>query len=154
MKPDKLWACVFVLLLSTASLAQDKLLINDAYIPAMPPSMQNTAAYFTLHNQGEKAVILTGARTEIAEQVVLHETVAQDGQLRMSRLDSVEIAPGEMLTLENGGMHFMVMGLNSAPAPGDEVNMILEFEDGLELPLILPVRSLLPVDSEEKTHQH
>jgi copper(I)-binding protein len=151
--PFSFWGIgLFSLMLSITGVAQQNLVVENAYIPAMPPTMKNSAAYFTLHNHGTDEVVLTGARSEIAERVELHETVNHEGQMRMNRVQNMEVVAGGSLVLESGGLHFMLMGLKSAPVPGENISLILEFEGEYELPLTLPVQSLLPDDDNTMDH--
>ena len=50
------------------------------------------------------------------------------------------LAAGEQLVLEPGGHHLMLMDLTAPLLPGDEVELILEFEDGTEHPLTATVK--------------
>ena len=48
----------------------------------------------------------------------------------MLPVERVEIASGEAIALEPGGMHLMLMKPEKTPQPGDMVSVTLEFADG------------------------
>lgn len=124
--------------------AVDDIHVSGGHVRGLPPSAENTSAYMTIANHSGREIVLTGARTDVAGHVMLHETVERpDGQLAMRHVMSVAISPGESLELRTGGLHLMLMDLSSPPAPGDEVELTLVFRDGLEKTVSLPVRSVL-----------
>lgn len=49
-----------------------------------------------------------------------------------------------------GGDHVMLMGLDGELAPGDEVDLVLEFSDGSQRELTVPVKEF----TEEEGHYH
>src|SRR5699024_11815360 len=93
-----------------------------------------TSAFGTLTNDTDRDLLLIGARTEASAHVELHETT-DDGSGGMSMQEKeggFPLAAGEQLVLEPGGHHLMLMDLTAPLLPGDEVELILEFEDGTE----------------------
>ena len=55
-----------MIFISNAALAE--LLITDATVRLLPPSVPNTSAYFTLQNTGDKNLTLVGAQSGIANK--------------------------------------------------------------------------------------
>ena len=101
-----------------------------------------TSAFGTLTNDTDRDLVLIGARTEASAHVELHETT-DDGSGGMSMQEKeggFPLAAGEQLVLEPGGHHLMLMDLTAPLLPGDEVELILEFEDGTEHPLTATVK--------------
>ena len=141
MKSLHIFAALPALLFSSAIYAE--LVVEDAWVRGLPPGVANTAAYMTLRNTGKDEVVLTGAATPIAGRVMLHATMNHEGMLHMTHLESLTIPPGATVKLETGGTHLMLMDLKAVPAAGSGVELTLQFADGTQRGLILPVRSVL-----------
>ncbi|ACU86860.1 uncharacterized conserved protein [Brachybacterium faecium DSM 4810] len=116
------------------------LTVSDPWVKAGEEGM--TSAFGTLTNDTDRDLLLIGARTEASAHVELHETT-DDGSGGMSMQEKeggFPLAAGEQLVLEPGGHHLMLMDLTAPLLPGDEVELILEFEDGTEHPLTATVK--------------
>lgn len=93
-----------------------------------------SAVYFTLAHEGDEPVALVGADADVAATVELHETVLSGGSgsagqmMRMQRIDSLVVAPGETVAFVPGGLHVMLIGLHRGLAEGDEVVVSLQVE--------------------------
>ncbi|MFI7743825.1 copper chaperone PCu(A)C [Kocuria rhizosphaericola] len=103
-----------------------------------------TGVFGTLVNEGDAPVVLTGAAAEgVAGAVELHETVLDPdtGSTVMQRMqDPVSIAPGESYPLEPGADHIMLLDLRCDLRAGDELELVLRFEDGSEQTVAAAVR--------------
>ena len=87
------------------------------------------AAFFTVHNSGAEPERLLRVEAPAAASVETHETVADGSVMRMEpREEGFPIPPGEVLRLEPGGKHAMLMGLAEAPAAADSFQLRLIFE--------------------------
>ena len=125
-----------------ASLVQ-ALDVDDGYVRGMPPGQSTTAAFMTLTNTGQEAVVLTGGSSPVANAVEVHEHSHVDGMMRMRQVERLELAPGESVDLRPGGYHLMFFGLKQVLAEGDEVELVLQYASGEEQALKLPVYSVL-----------
>jgi len=142
----KLVAISGALSLGIFSLLADEpnLKVDGAWMRAVPPSVSDTAVYFTITNLGKDKVALTGGKTPIANSVE-PMVMTKSGQgtkqeLGMAPVDSLEVLPGEKLVLEPGGNHLMVMGLKKHPAEGEKINLTITLEPGdHEIRLEVPV---------------
>lgn len=134
---------VFCALCGGAAFAADasSIMLTDGHARAMPPTVRNSSAYFTLHNHGSGDVVVTGGHSEVAASVQVHETYDNDGQLAMRELDRLTIPAGGMVRFESGGLHMMLIGLKAPLIPGHAIELTLEFADGSVLPLSLPVET-------------
>ena len=83
-----------------------------------------TGVFADITNNTDAPIQLIGGETSFASMVEVHEVV--DGNMQM-REGGIEIAPGETVSLEPGGLHVMLMGLNKKIVPGTEVDMKLIF---------------------------
>ena len=111
---NKRWTVLLALsvLLPLISAADSEgLVIEGAWVRALPPTQKVTAAYLKVTNAGPRAVSITGGEIELAAEVQIHTTREIDGYMRMERLPQLEIPPGGSATLEPGGTHLMLMEL-------------------------------------------
>ena len=110
-----------------------------------------TAAFMVLDNTGSADVTLTAARAEVAGRTELHEMVVKDGKSVMQAIEGgLELAAGKGQLLQPGGNHVMLMDVTQPLAPGDEVELVLEFSDGSEQTVSAPVKAF----TEEEGHYH
>lgn len=120
--------------------AADALTITDPWVKAAEEGM--TSGFGTLRNGTDGDLVLIGARTSASAHVELHET-SSDGSGGMSMQEKeggFPLPAGEELVLEPGGNHLMLMELTAPLLPGDQVEVILEFEDGTEHPFTATVK--------------
>ena len=102
-------------------------LIDNARVRALIPGQDKTVAYMDVHNRTGSAVTLTGARADTVRAMEIHTTRMDDGVMRMRRLKSVAILPGETIRFEPGGRHLMLFGVTSL---GEALPVRLEIEYG------------------------
>lgn len=102
----------------------EELEVQEATLSLPMPAMG--AVYFVVDNPGSVPDRLLGVSTSQAERAELHETVDEDGVMRMvPRPEGLEIPAGGRLELAPGGAHVMLVN----PAPRDGViELTLSFE--------------------------
>lgn len=128
------------LLLSLPALAE--VTTTNAYVRAVPPGQSNSAAFMQLNNLADKGVSLVSATSNAAQTVELHTHIHDQGVMRMRQVDKIDIAAHATTSLQPGGFHVMLIGLNQDLMVGDEVSMGLTFSDGQTLELNLPVKAV------------
>jgi copper(I)-binding protein len=85
--------------------------------------------YLKIRNHGQSPDRLLGASTRIAEHVMLHANVIENGVAKMTPAEGIEIPPGgELVLAPKGEYHLMIMGLKQKLAEGDTFPMTLIFE--------------------------
>lgn len=109
----------------SGAVAGGQITVSDARVPV--PAGANGAAYLTLTNDGEVTDQLTGAATDVAETVEIHETSLEDGSMSMRPVGGVEIPAGGTVVLEPGGLHLMLVDVTTALEEGDPVTLTLTF---------------------------
>lgn len=125
--------------------------VGDAWVRATTGSKDAsmTGAFMQISNQGDSAVRLVGATSTVARMVQVHTMVMKNGKMVMQELEGgLEVKPGSHAHLRPGGNHVMLMGLTKSLAAGDEVALTLEFSDGTEHDLTVPVKEF----TEEEDH--
>lgn len=111
-----------------ATVKADNLLLDDGWVRAVPPVSANSAGYFRLINQGNKAYTLIGVFTPMAEAGELHETITrQDGSRSMRRLSEVIVEGGKTVLFQPGGKHLMLFRLTRPLQSGESGSVCLEF---------------------------
>ena len=125
------FACMF---LPTALFAGD-LTVENPMVPLAPPSAMAHAAYFTLTNTGDETRQLIGAKADGYMMTHIHKTEEKDGVASMISVDVIEIAPGQSVAFEQGGLHVMLMRPEDALEKDGSVDLTLEFANGEMLPV-------------------
>ena len=115
------------LLLAGTAQAAD-LSIDQAWVRALPPTQTTTAGYLRIRNTGSEDRVLVGASSPVAGAAEIHTTAEVDGMMRMQRLPRVLVPAGSEVKLEPGGMHMMLFRVGRMPAPGEQVELCLQFE--------------------------
>jgi copper(I)-binding protein len=142
-----LGAILFVLSASMPTLAgnaADEVAVQSPYVRAVPPMMQNSAAFMALENTGSSNRAVVAAASPAAETVELHTHTMDDGMMRMRQVDRIEIAAGATTVLEPGGLHVMLLGLKQPLEVGGEVRLELTFDDGSTRTVVAPVTEVQP----------
>jgi len=112
--------------------------ISDARIKHLPPSVPVRAGYMTIHNPSQVAVVIDSIYSDAFTSIEIHRSVMQDGMRRMDPVDKLQIAPGASLQLAPGGLHLMMLPLEPT-RPGNEIEIILQLDDGSEQPVKMKV---------------
>lgn len=137
-----------------APAAEASITIEDGWVRATEGTEDTTmtAAFMDIENSSDAEIVLLGASSAVAGMTQLHEMVMDDeGAMTMQEVDGgLPIEADGHAHLEPGGYHVMLMGLKQALAPGDEVSLTLEFDDGSTQELLLPVKAF----TEEEPHYH
>ena len=132
--------------------ASAEIMVHDAWSRATPPGHPAGAVYFELVNDGRMGDVLVGVSTERAPRSEIHRTIEEGGNSRMVHTPRVRIPAEGHLSFEPGGRHVMLMGLEQALAEGETYEIVLELEDGGELPVTVEV--LPPTAMGSGGHQH
>jgi len=129
-----------------AQTSNDGVMAADVRAGASPPMAANGAIYLTIQNAGDRAARLVSAETDVAAAVELHETVNDNGVMRMiPRPKGYAIAADETLVLEPGGKHIMLLGLEEPLRAGDAFSLTLNFADAESMVVTVPVLPLSEV---------
>ena len=132
-------ALAAIMLTSFAALASDIMVIN-AHAPASLTAVSKTAAvYLDLMNHGAAADVLLSVSSPIADHSQAHETLNENGVMKMRPLERLQIAPHETLAFEPGGRHIMLTGLKVLLKEGEAFSLVLTFEKAGEVQVDVPV---------------
>ncbi|WP_295457683.1 copper chaperone PCu(A)C [uncultured Thiodictyon sp.] len=128
--------------LAGAAWAAAPVAVSDPYARAVPPGQPNSAVFMTLTNQSDQARALVAATSPAAKTVELHTHVNDGGVMRMRRIERIDIPAGGSAQLKPGGLHVMLIGLTGDLTPGGQVALALTFDDGSEIQVQAPVRTI------------
>jgi len=65
---------------------------------------------------------------------------AGQAMMTMTPVSKIEIPANGKVTLAPNGLHIMMFGLKSRPAPGDKINVTLKLDDGSTVPVVAVVK--------------
>lgn len=135
--------------------ADDALItVTDPWVKAAEDGM--TSAFGTITNTTDAELTLVSVTTEASEEMELHQT-SSDGAGGMSMEEKeggFPIPAGSDLVLEPGGDHIMLMSLTGPLQPGDEVELVLQFEDGSEQPISATVKDFAGAEEDYDPDEH
>jgi copper(I)-binding protein len=132
---------VAVLLLAAVSLAApaaraQSVQVEQPWARATAPHASTAAVYVTI--TANMADRLIGASTPIATTVQVHDTVMDNGVMRMMPVPGgLQLTTGRKVTLMPGGYHLMLMGVTQQLKPGERFPLTLHF--AYEPPLTVTV---------------
>lgn len=133
-------ATVAATVFALPALAQD-FMIMDPYARVSGPTAKAGAAFISLHNMTGQDDRLIAARTDVAKRVELHTHMeTDDGIMQMREIEGgIPVAAGEVVMMQRGGKHVMMMGLTGPLEQGTEIDMTLVFEKAGEVQVTVPV---------------
>lgn len=140
---------LFVLLFSLfsgslmAATAADSINIVDPYVRAVPPGQTVSAAFMQLKNTSDQKHAIVNAKSTISKVVELHTHTHENGMMKMRQVEKMEIPANGETILQPGGLHIMLIGLQSTLTLDQKVALTLEFEDGSTKKIEAPVRKIM-----------
>jgi copper(I)-binding protein len=119
--------------------ASDGVSASDAWARASPGAATTSAAYVMLMG-GSQADALVGASTPIAATAEVHQSVSDQGVMKMRPVTSLPIPAGGMVMLQPGSFHLMLMGLTRPLIAGQSFPLTLTFERAPPVTVTVTVR--------------
>ncbi len=115
--------------------------IDDSFARAAISAQRNSAVFMNITNRGPAAAVVR-ASSPVADVVELHTHVDDQGLMRMRKIERIDLPSNQAVALQPGGLHVMLLGLTSDLRSGDQIDVTLEFDDGSERSLQVPVRPM------------
>ncbi len=85
--------------------------------------------YLNIENHGDQNDVLESISTPVAGLAEIHSTeMTPEGVMKMRTVDNLEIPAGETVKLTPGGLHLMLMQLNSPLKKGETFPVTLKFQ--------------------------
>lgn len=113
-----------------SGLLNAEVIVSNATVRLLPPSVPNTAAYFSIQNLSDRSQILIGASADFVTKAEIHNHIVVDGMMSMQQQSEVVIPPGESMQFAPGGLHIMLFGLKKPLSEGQSVTINLQTKDG------------------------
>jgi len=123
-----LLTCLVTAVMATQAWAE--IVVEKAYTRAMPPGQTTGAAFLTLTNTGDKAVVLKEVVTEASKSAELHTHTMDGDIMRMRHLETLTIEPRATVRFQPGGHHIMLFGVKKTLREGDSLTLCLLFDNG------------------------
>ncbi len=114
--------------------------IAHPWARATPGAAKNGVMFVTLTDRGQPDRV-TGVSTPVAERAELHETIDDNGIMKMRPVDGLPLEPGAPVTLAPGGKHIMLMGLKAPLKLGDTFPATFTFAHAAPLTVTVTVES-------------
>jgi len=131
---------VSLLALSGLLFAEPRLVIEEAWVRAVPPVSKMSAAFFRIRNTGDEEDYLIAVRSTVSRKAEIHTTVIEGGTMRMRRLREVRVPAGKTVEFRPMGKHVMLIDLKRPLREGDRVKLTLVFRKSGEISVKAKVR--------------
>jgi copper(I)-binding protein len=135
--------CTTVVLVVACSTGQG-IVITDPMARPSPLEGGTGGAFMTIRNGTWQTDRLRSATSPAARVVELHETVDDNGMMRMvAQPDGWEIGPGSQLELKPGAKHIMLIDLVRPLEPGMTIEITLTFDRAGAIKVQAPVKAMV-----------
>jgi copper(I)-binding protein len=101
--------------------------VQNAWARATAAGAKAGGVFLTITDKGGPDR-LVGASTPVAAVAEVHETVNDNGVMRMRPIPALPLQPGQPVVLQPGGYHIMLMGMKQQLKDGETFPVTLNFE--------------------------
>ncbi len=116
--------------------------VEQPWARATPAGAKTGAVYMTLDNKTSSADRLTGASSDVADKLQIHEMKVVNGTMQMRQLaDGLPIPASGSVALKPGSYHVMLIGLKKPLTPGETFPLTLTFEKAGNISVTVPVQA-------------
>ena len=123
--------------------------VSHAYTIEAGAMAHSMEVFVTIENTGDTPAVLTGAEVDFAERGVFQApSVDDDGRMSVREISALEIAPGQTLTMQPGGIHIVFHDVQERVAAGDSFHAHLDFEKAGEIEIDVEV------ERADEAHDH
>lgn len=126
--------------LNTASASQS-LQFEDAWSPEAPPVAPVMAGYVKITNTGQQSIAITAASCADFNKVEIHDMQHKDGMMHMVKQEKLPIPAGQTVSLQQGGMHIMLMKPRRAIKAGETLQVTFELSNGSSITVPFAVKA-------------
>lgn len=125
-----------------------ELTVDGAWARTSPSATTKGAVYLQITNgtDTDDALVKAAVDPSVAAMVEIHETKAAEegGMMQMAPVDEIPVPAGEIVSLEPGGYHIMLMDLAAPLETGATIEVTLTFEGAGEVVVEAEVRDTAP----------
>ena len=120
------YAAVLLALMFAGQAQAQSVTVKDAWIRGTVPGQSVAGAYMELTGNSDARLI--GVSTPLTANAEVHHMRMENGVMRMSPVEGIEIPAGKTVKLAPGGYHVMLTNLQKPLNAGDKVPLKLTFE--------------------------
>lgn len=102
---------------------------DNGWIKQLPPVVPMRAGYMQISNTGKTPAEIVAMQSDAFESIEMHETMMEDGMMKMVQQHSIVIPAGASVELKPGGKHIMMINPTIALQVGDKVDISVTFSD-------------------------
>ncbi len=102
--------------------------VSHAWTYEVAAMAHATDVYLTIENEGDVPDRLIAASVDFADVVEIQAPVVENGVLKTTTVQAVEIAPGQTLTFQPGGVHLVLQSVQRSFEHGQHFDLALTFE--------------------------
>ncbi len=127
----------FTVISANSLLANNSIQIEEAWVRAA--TVGNSAVYGKIFNNSSQSDRLIIVQTDVCKTVELHTNLKEGDIYKMRRLKAIEIPAKQVVSLEEGGLHIMLMNIFKPLKDKAEIKLILVFEKAGRVPILARV---------------
>ena len=132
---------------------QTGLIIEHPWARPSVPGAQVSAGYIEIENTGQQDDVLLGATAEAVDEIQIHRMLKDGEMVMMERLmDGLPVPAGDYVTLQPGGLHFMLLGLQKQLIDGDTLSGTLVFKHAGRIDVTFMIEPLTKADERAEAH--
>jgi copper(I)-binding protein len=120
--------------------ASEPISVTHAWVRLPAPGLSVAAGYFDVVNRTTTPIELVGARSDVARSIEMHTESHAGETMQMRQLESVVLAPEQVVSFSPGGTHLMLLGIGEVTSGA--VPITLRFSDGSQQTVSFEVRTL------------
>ena len=125
----------------------------NAVVRQPPPAAEITAGFLEIINDSDEDDVLLSASAAFAARVEIHQTLNDNGVMRMRPLpQGMAVGGGDSIVLQPGGAHLMFFGVDAVAPDGEEV--VLNFAQRGALTVRFSVGAPATPAAEAHSHSH
>jgi copper(I)-binding protein len=106
----------------------DEVMVSHAWTEETGETSHSVDVFLTIENQGDAAVRLVAATTGFSDAGRFQAPVlGDDGALAIREVPAIEVAPGQTVTFQPGGVHIVLPNVKQGFEGGEHFDMTLDF---------------------------
>lgn len=102
--------------------------VSDGWARASVPGSENGAAYAIIKNTSQQSVTINKVTSSVSDKAEVHRHVMSGDVMKMEHINPLVMSPGEEITFQPGGYHFMLFGLDAPLTSNQTFSLTLHFE--------------------------
>jgi hypothetical protein len=140
---SKLALAAVLMVAAVPAFAQSSIQIEKPWARATPAGAKTGAAYMTIDNKSNVTDRLTGASSDVAKTLQIHEMKVVEGTMKMREIPGgLPVPAGGSVVLKPGGFHVMLIELNQPLKAGETFALTLVFEKAGKVSIKVPVEAM------------